>query len=167
MGPSRAGLLAWLRAAGAVALLAGVYFAMPMPWAGTESDRTVLRTLVCLAGLAVVTWLLVRQVQRALRPHRLVAEQAAVLLTSVTLVVIFFAATYFTMADRFTGIRTRLDALYFSVSTLGTLGYGDIVPVGQDAKAAVIVQVLFDLVIVTSALTIVVGALRPRGGGRG
>ncbi|WP_165977280.1 potassium channel family protein [Nonomuraea diastatica] len=159
MCPSRAGLPAWLRTAGAIMVIVGLYFVVPMPWAQAEADRTALRAVVCLAGLAVVTWLLTRQVKRALRPDRLVAEQMAVLLTIVTVVVVFFAAAYLVMADQFTGIRTRLDALYFSVTTLGTLGYGDVVPVGQGAKVAVIVQVVFDLIIVTSALTIVVGGV--------
>jgi hypothetical protein len=154
---------AWLRTAGAITVVAGVYFVVPMPWTQADTDRAALRAVACLAGLAIVTWLLMRQVKRALGSDRLLAEQVAALLTIVTVVVIFFAATYYVMADQFTGIHTRLDALYFSVTTLGTLGYGDVVPVGQGAKVAVIVQVVFDLIIVTSALTIVVGVLRPRG----
>ncbi|GAA3597484.1 potassium channel family protein [Nonomuraea rosea] len=163
MCPSRTGMLAWLRTAGAIVVIIGLYFVAPMPWARSEADQPGLRAAVCLAGLVVLTWLLTRQVRRALQPERLFAERLEVLLIIVSLVVVFFAATYFLIADQFAGLRTRLDALYFSVTTLGTLGYGDIVPIGQGARVAVMVQVVFDLIIVTSALTIVVGGMRRPG----
>ncbi|MET7464523.1 potassium channel family protein [Nonomuraea sp. NPDC005501] len=163
MSPYGARMLAWTRTAGAIAVVTGLYFVVPLPQAGPGGGLFQWRSFASLAGLAILTWLLTRQVQRALRPERLLVEQVTMLLTGVNVVVVFFAATYVVMADQFAGIRTRLDALYFAVVTLGTIGYGDIIPVGQAAKAAVIVQTVFDLVIVTSAITIVVSALRPRG----
>ncbi|WP_218005768.1 potassium channel family protein [Actinomadura hibisca] len=80
----------------------------------------------------------------------------------MTLVVAFFAAVYFLLAWQFDGIGTRLDALYFAMTTLGTVGFGDIVAVGQAARAVVTVQTAFDLLVVTTALSLVVGALRRR-----
>jgi hypothetical protein len=44
----------------------------------------------------------------------------------------------------------------------GTVGFGDITPVSQTARAIVIVQMLFDLIIVTSAISIIVGNVRER-----
>ncbi|RSN02022.1 hypothetical protein DMB42_38405 [Nonomuraea sp. WAC 01424] len=162
MSSSQVGLRAWARSVAAVVLITGVYFVAPLPAARTPGGSPELRTIGFVAGVIVLTWLVSRQVGRALRRERLLAEQLAMLLTVVTLVVAFFAALYFLMANQFHGLRTRLDALYFSVVTLGTIGYGDVVPVGQGAKAVVIVQVMFDLVIVTSALTLIVGGWRSR-----
>ncbi|MGW2161331.1 potassium channel family protein [Nonomuraea sp. NPDC001699] len=162
MCASRAGLLAWARSAVAAAVITGVYFAVPLPTGRSQGASPELRALACLAGVMILAWLLVRQVERALRPGRFLAEQLAMLLTVVVVVVVFFAALYYLMADQFHGLRTRVDALYFSVITLGTVGYGDVVPLGQGAKAVVIVQVIFDLVVVTSALAVIVGVWRSR-----
>jgi voltage-gated potassium channel len=78
----------------------------------------------------------------------------------VYVVVVFFAALYVVLEDQMSGLDTRLDGLYFAVTTLSTVGYGDITATGQGARAVVIVQMLFDLIIVTSAISIVISALR-------
>lgn len=145
------GLKAWARTIGAVALLATLYFLSPD--SGFHIAGMVL-------GLAVLTWLVTRQVQRALRPGRIMAEQISMLLTLVNLVTIFFANVYFNLSGQFDGLETKLDALYFSTTTLCTVGFGDITAVGQAARAIVVVQMVFDLIIVTSAISIVVGATR-------
>ncbi|MEV3983917.1 potassium channel family protein [Nonomuraea sp. NPDC049758] len=160
MCASPAGVLAWVRSAVAAALITGVYFAVPLPTEKLQDGSPELRVVACLAGVIVLAWLLGRQVGRALRPGRSLAEQLAMLLTVVIVVVVFFATLYFLMAAQFHGLRTRVDALYFSVITLGTVGYGDVVPLGQGAKALVVVQVIFDLIVVTSALALIVGVWR-------
>lgn len=52
-------------------------------------------------------------------------------------------------------INTPLTALYFVVVTLGTVGYGDIVPVTPIARAFVIVLILVGLSVFLSAVTII------------
>ncbi|MBW8482283.1 potassium channel family protein [Actinomadura parmotrematis] len=147
--------VAWLRSAIAIVLITGLYFVAPLH---REDGLYLIRAATLLLGLAAVSWLTALQVRRALRPGRLPAERLALLLTLVTLVSAFFATGYYQMSDQFSGLRTRLDALYFAVTTLATVGYGDITATGQAARALAIVQMLFDLVIVTSAITIVLGA---------
>jgi voltage-gated potassium channel len=58
------------------------------------------------------------------------------------------------MSEQFDGLETKVDGLYFALVTLTTVGFGDIVPVGQTARAVVTVQVAFDLVVVTTAVSI-------------
>jgi voltage-gated potassium channel len=111
-----------------------------------------------------LTWLVSHQVRRALDPDRRVGERLALLVTLVDIVVVVFAAIYVKLAGQFVGIETRVDSLYFSVTTLTTVGYGDIAAKGQVARAIVTVQMFFDLIIVTSAISIVIGAVTP---GRG
>ncbi|WP_010532739.1 potassium channel family protein [Brachybacterium squillarum] len=47
--------------------------------------------------------------------------------------------------DQFVGIGTRTDALYVTVVTMATIGYGDIHPVGQAARLLTTLLAVFDL----------------------
>lgn len=50
------------------------------------------------------------------------------------------------LPGQFEGIETRIDALYFTLTTMTTTGYGDIHAVGQLARGLVSLIFLFDLV---------------------
>ena len=158
----RARLLTWTRTMLTVLAVVGIYFAIPMTAGELTGATLVVRALVLVAAIPVLTWMVARQVRRALSGERRLGEQIAMLFTLVSVVVAFFASMCFVLADQFDGIRTKVDALYFAVATLCTVGYGDVTPVGQGARAMVIVQMLFNLVIVTSAVSIVVTAVSGR-----
>ena len=71
----------------------------------------------------------------------------------------------------FAELETRTDALYFTVATLGTVGYGDVHPVGQMARIFATAQIVFDLVFVAMLVSVfsnrvgrVVAARRVSGG---
>ena len=93
---------------------------------------------------------------------KLCAVVAGVLLTLITL---GFASTYVVLNDRpgqISGISTKVDALYFSVTTLSTVGYGDIHATGQAARLAVTVQMVIDLVFIAAAFKLIGGVARDR-----
>jgi voltage-gated potassium channel Kch len=54
------------------------------------------------------------------------------------------------------------DAIYFSVTTLTTVGFGDLVPVSRAARLAVAGQMLFDLVLLAGFISAVFGQLVER-----
>jgi hypothetical protein len=149
---------AWIRAITSAAIVIALYAVVPLRATDWRADLVALRVAALCLGLAALTWLAAVQVRRALHSRSL-AERIALLLTLVTFVMTFFAAVYYVLAGQFEGITTRLDALYFSMATLCTVGYGDIVPLGQAARAIVVVQMTFDLIILTTAITIVISAL--------
>jgi len=151
----------WVRPMAAVGVATGLYFVLPLGAGDLRDWQWVVRGLGLLLGLPGLTWLVATQVRRAMDAGRRIGERLAMLITVVDVVVVFFAALYTLLADQFDGLDTRLDALYFAVTTLTTVGYGDITATGQAARAVVIVQMFFDLIIVTSAISIVVGALNP------
>lgn len=72
------------------------------------------------------------------------------LLNLVLLVVVVLSLTFYTVAtnlpDQFSGLETRIDALYFTLTTMTTTGYGDIHAVGQLARLLVSLAFVFDLV---------------------
>jgi voltage-gated potassium channel len=61
-----------------------------------------------------------------------------------------FSLVYYAIAvydpDQMVGVRTRLDALYFTMSTMSTVGYGDVHAVSQLARGVVVVHLTFNLV---------------------
>ena len=61
--------------------------------------------------------------------------------------------------ESFTERLTRTDALYFAITVLSTVGFGDIAPVTQSARIAVTIQIILDLLLVGVGLRIFVGAV--------
>ncbi|MET9443628.1 potassium channel family protein [Streptomyces sp. NPDC006610] len=136
-----------------VAAAATGYFLLPLDRLG--HGRPVLSWTLFCGALAVIAALIVRQIRDVLldRPGTRSGLVIAVLLS---LSVLVFAAGYFVLARRpgaFTGLETRVDALYFTLVTLATIGYGDITPRGQAARGTVVVQILYSFVFLTAAAT--------------
>lgn len=147
-----------------VATLAGglvLFFAMPVR-GGTSTGGLVRGTLVALAGVAAVAWVIVRQVRgsgrRELTPLQLVMLAEIVTCT--------FSLAYYSLEvhdpEQFVGINSRLDALYFTLTTMTTVGYGDIHAAAQLARALVCIQLAFNLVF----LAVLAHLLRSRLGDR-
>ncbi|QVQ50003.1 two pore domain potassium channel family protein [Spiractinospora alimapuensis] len=88
-------------------------------------------------------------------------------LTVVTVFgVVLFALADYVMArarpEQFVDLHTRTDALYFTVTTLATVGYGDVHAEGQLARILVTVQILFNLIVLATAAWLVTQRLRSR-----
>ncbi|WP_106399060.1 potassium channel family protein [Actinocorallia populi] len=156
-------LRCWAEMLLGTAAFGSFYFLVPMNRHELSQGPPLLRAVLLLASLLLVTLLLAAQVRRSLRPDRLPLERLSPLLGAVNLVVVFFALIYYGNAEDFAGLETRLDALYFTVTTLCTVGYGDIVPLGPGVRAVATIQMIFDLVIVTTAISLIVNA-RPQSG---
>jgi len=60
------------------------------------------------------------------------------------------------------GIDNRVDALYFTVSTVATVGFGDVHAVGSAARVAVTVHMVMDLLVLGIAARLVGPALTRR-----
>lgn len=117
-------------------------------------------------GLAVVLALLVlvvgRRVERELRTPN--PARAGPLLVALVAGVVTFALADLvvatTMPGQFVDLRTKTDALYFSLTTLTTVGYGDVHAEGQIARGLVIGQLIFDVVVLATAARALVGTTR-------
>jgi voltage-gated potassium channel len=72
----------------------------------------------------------------------------------VVLLVMTFSLAFFLLEladpDQFAELQTRTDALYFTLSTMATVGYGDVHAEGQTARALVAAVIAFDVVVVAS-----------------
>ncbi|GAB2689365.1 potassium channel family protein [Kitasatospora kifunensis] len=87
----------------------------------------------------------------------------------ILLALLIFAVAYLSLArdpGEFRGLHTRVDALYFTVITMSTVGYGDIAPLGQSARVVVMLQILYTVVFLTVGGAAVGQFLRGRLGER-
>lgn len=139
----------WLWLTALVLLMFFLYFAVPVTLAPhRENLIRVLVSLLSIAGLAVgIVWQLRRHLDDA-------SKRVDGLVLSIVLVVIVFAHSFYVLnqndPSQIAGLRTRLDALYFAMTTLTTVGTGDIHAAGQTARALVLVQMVFNVVFVAT-----------------
>ncbi|CAL9485698.1 hypothetical protein SUDANB146_03379 [Streptomyces sp. enrichment culture] len=136
------------------------YFLLPLDRLGPR--RPVLSWVLFGAALALIAVLLLVQVARVLLavPG---ARPGLVIPPLMCLSVLVFATAYQGLAQHpgeLDGIATRLDALYFTLVTLATVGYGDITPRGQGARLVAILQILYSFVFLTAAATALTNHLR-------
>lgn len=148
-----------LRRLGAAAVLLGgpaavlaLWFVLPLSAFGPHHPALSWTTFVVALGLLAAALLREIWSELAGRPGHPVP--VITLLISCALVV--FATCYLALAQggQFEGdLRTRIDALYFTVVTMATVGYGDISPSGQEARVVVMLQILYTFVFLTAGAT--------------
>lgn len=143
-----------------------LYYVVPV--SRPDGDLGTLAGTLGLVLLATVVlgWLITRQVRQQLLAPRDSTVRVQSLLVLVYIVVAVFALGYYVLErnvpGQFDELSTRTDALYFTVATLATVGYGDVHAVGQAARGVVTVQMFFNLVFVGALVTV----LRRRVGAR-
>jgi uncharacterized membrane protein YedE/YeeE len=147
-----------------VAVLA-VYYALPV--GEDRSSYAEAGAVAVLAiGAGVLGWLIVRQVRHQLTAGEDESVRIQSLLTLLYVVVVVFALGYFMLAraddSQFSELDTKTDALYFTMATLGTVGFGDVHAAGQLARGLVALQIAFDLVFVAALASMVGGQIRRR-----
>jgi voltage-gated potassium channel len=151
----------WLRLAGACTLAVFMYFVVPVS-TRQPTDAIVLRGLASVASLGLLAFLIVWQLRLALE-HGL-DRRLDGLVISLVIVVMAFALGFYVVSVRdpaqLEGISTRVDALYFTLSTMTTVGYGDVHAAGQAARVMVLTQMAFNLVFVATAAAVLGAHIR-------
>lgn len=136
-----------------IALSTAVYFVLPLGLLG-EPAGTLGFIAVFAIGLLAVAILVVRQVRRYQGGFSLVGVAVALALT-----VLFFSSVYYGLAlhtdSAFTSLRTKIDALYFTLTLTSTVGFGDVHAVSQLARAVVTVNMAFNLGFLGAAISVV------------
>jgi len=149
-----------LRAVVSTALVMAVYFVLPFDnYAKSSFWLTLMLSLLVVAVLVVLE---VRAVLKSQRPGGRAVQAIAITLPAFVTV---FAIAYFmlsrTAASNFNDPdMTKLDALYFTMTVLTTVGFGDIVATSQFARAVVIVQEALDLIVVGLVIRVFVAAVQ-------
>jgi len=143
----------------AVVFATVVYYLVPVPGQMRESSWAMM--FGC--GVVALGLLITLAIWRLLGAGEQIRVRALVLLLVLT--VLFFAWCDDSVArlpGQFVDLHTKTDALYFTVSTIATVGFGDVHAVGQLARAAVTMQIVFNLVFLGAALAMISGFIRER-----
>jgi voltage-gated potassium channel len=152
---------AWLRLAGSMVGLLLVYYAVPFTALGSIGRTTTSLALTSL-GVATLGWAITGEVRRQLAGVSTTRVPGLFMLLG--LVVFVFSFGYYllerTTPGQIAGLETRTDALYFTLSTLGTVGFGDVHAEGQIARVLVSVQIVFDVVFVAALAATLTGKVR-------
>jgi voltage-gated potassium channel len=139
-----------------------IFYTVPVN-ADESTGRVVISILLTFLGVAALAWGIFEQIRRQLRSR---SEDIHTLVMLLPLAAVLFALAFFVLDEhspsQFDGLSTRTDALYFTLSTLTTVGYGDITAHGQVARVLVIFQLVFNAVFVGAAVSTIVGTIRNR-----
>lgn len=131
-----------------------------LPFTGRLAMDDVIELV---AGLTFLSGLLLWQIRAILRSPIPAIQAVAALAITVPMFLILFATTYYLMSDadptRFSQPLTRLDALYFTITTFATVGFGDITAVSELGRAVVTVQMVLGLVLVGLIARVIVSAV--------
>ncbi|GAB3300044.1 ion channel [Parasphingorhabdus pacifica] len=141
----------------AVAACTGVYYLLPLRRIGSAAGTWIFVALFAVGLIAVAAVILLEVAHfRSERSYR--RTSMAGVIAALYLVVLFFAAVYYGLAVHLPGslvsLHTKTDALYFSVSITGTVGFGDVYAAGQLARAVTTVHMAFNIGFVGAVVTV-------------
>ena len=152
----------WRRLLHLTALVASIlllYFVVPVD--GELDGNAVLRGVVAFLALVALIIVMVRQLGVHLDDGE---RRIDGLVGTIVIVVVAFALAYYVLNIRephqIDGMETRVDSLYFTMTTLLTVGFGDIHAAGQVARVMVLIQYMFNVVFVATAAGILSSRVR-------
>jgi voltage-gated potassium channel len=95
-----------------------------------------------------------------------ILQAVEALTVSLILLLIAFGGTYLILSNSdaaaFDETLNHMGALYFTLTTLTTIGYGDIAPVSDAARLTVMTQMVIDVLIIGVFIKLVVNTVRSR-----
>jgi voltage-gated potassium channel len=128
--------------------LLALYAVIPVPG---QREPLWFTGLMALVGLVLLAYALVTLAQRAREQDEEHAIRVEALVAVLYAFIVFMSLIYLGLASKdgeFTGLHTRVDALYFTMSTIATVGFGDVHATGQVARVLVTVQMFLDIIFV-------------------
>ena len=151
--------IALIRALGTAVILVTLYYVLPMENV-SDAGSIVVLTVGLLAIAVIVVW----EVHAILTADYPVIQGIEALAVTVPLFLLLYSTAYFLIGNAspssFSQHLTRTDALYFTVTTFATVGYGDITAKSEGTRVIVIFQMLTDLVVLGFGVRVLVEAVQ-------
>ncbi len=148
---------ALLRIAGSIASLLLVYFMFPLQ----DRDAVVLGMVAVVVGLSIFAVIFARQLHkiRSAAFPVLRAVEGIALVATIFVVLMASAAVGFATADasNYSEPMTRIDGLYFTVTTLATVGFGDITPTSDLTRAFTTFQMILGVSLIGAGVRVLLG----------
>jgi hypothetical protein len=160
MPSTREGLMLLLRPLLIVVAVLALYALTPV----NAGPAAVAAILTSLASLGFLLWVMARQTRRIIRhPEPTLAAIEALTLLG-TLFVLSFSLTYVALSASdpasFSQPVDKVAAIYFSMTIMSTVGFGDIVAVSDVARMTVVVQMIANLVLLALVVQLITGVAR-------
>jgi voltage-gated potassium channel len=156
----RAVVTTMLRSLLAFAVVLGVYYLLPVGDGGGDVSTVIRLVLGVLLFGTILAW----QIRQILRSAVPALQAVEALIVAIPTFIVVYASTYVglesALPGSFSHTLDKSTALYFTVVTLGTVGYGDIAPVSTGARLAVSSQIMLDLVLIAVVVRLLTGAAR-------
>lgn len=138
------------------AIAGGILVALAVILA-TDAELPWLQVTLFILGLAVLTYAFFNMlVGDVLHIHlNPIGRRVSVLGVMILEVLALFALTYLAISQhsgQIIGMATPLDALYFTMTTLMTIGFGDIAAEGQLARGTVLIQMFFSVLVLSASV---------------
>jgi voltage-gated potassium channel len=152
-----------VRSSVTILAMLGLYAVFPVPG---QHTGVAWALLVALAGFGALAWATLTLTRQARQGPDRQAVRLEALIALVYAFLVFCSLVYLGLASRdgeFVGLHNRVDALYFTMSTVATVGFGDVHAEGSAARAVVTGQIFFDLVFLALIARIIVPSLTWRG----
>jgi amino acid transporter len=144
------------------AALLGAAYALAPVGRRPSGDIAVRLSLALLVVAALLVW----QIQSLLRTPNPRLRGVQTIATVVPMLILVFATTFAGLSaaapDSFNQTLTKVDSLYFTVTVFATVGFGDIVPLSEQARALVTFQMVVNLVTIGVVARVVVGVVQHR-----
>ncbi len=148
-----------LRILAATAGLVVLYALVPIP--GTSGAGALVGLII---GLVVFVGLVGWQIRAIAGAENPVMRAVEVVALALPLLTVVFAFTYVSISRAdpaaFSEDLNRVDALYYTVATISTVGYGDIAPESSAARILVTIQLIFDIAFIAGLVRLLVLATR-------
>jgi voltage-gated potassium channel len=159
-GVGRAALVTLARSAVGMAALLYAYYHLPL-----HLDREgALDGLLALVAVAVFVAVFVRQVRRIRAAAYPMLQAVEALVMVATLFVVVVASVHVALASQdpqaYSEPLTRLDGIYFTVTVLATVGFGDITPVSEQARVFTTIQMVLGVALLGAGVRVLVAVAR-------
>jgi len=139
------------------------FFLLPLD---SEFGELIAAMLVIAAAASLVP-LSIRQAQTVLTSPDPLFDATRCIVSALVFLVVAFSSAYFVLAANYDnqvkGLDTKLDAIYFTITSLATVGFGDITATGQTGRAIVSSQMVVNFAVLAVSLRVVTWALKERG----